>query len=65
MTGRGRPSTGVRVDIRIPATRLDDIDVWARTAGITRAAMVRHLLQHGMDTVTDDELAEWTKGSGA
>lgn len=42
--GPGRPSTGVRVDIRIPAEALEVIDRDAEERGITRAAMIRSII---------------------
>lgn len=59
MTGRGRPPVGERVDVRLPADLLDYIDTCAKTIGVSRAAMVRHLLQHGMDNVTYADLVGW------
>lgn len=59
MTGRGRPPIGERVDVRLPADLLGYVDAWRADLGISRAAMLRHLLEHGMDTVTDDILEEW------
>lgn len=44
--GPGRPSTGVRVDIRIPADLLDVIDAEAEQDGITRAELIRGILLH-------------------
>jgi predicted DNA binding CopG/RHH family protein len=44
--GPGRPSTGVRVDIRIPADLLTQIDAEAELDGITRAELIRGILSH-------------------
>jgi metal-responsive CopG/Arc/MetJ family transcriptional regulator len=46
MTGPGRPSTGVRVQVRIPADLLERIDELARSydPAVTRAAVIRGLL---------------------
>lgn len=61
MTGPGRPTTGVRVDIRIPADLLDYIDTHAKTIDRSRADMIRRLLQLGMDSLTYEELADWQR----
>lgn len=50
---------GERVDVRLPADLLSYVDAWRADLGISRALMLRHLLEHGMDTVTDDILEEW------
>jgi hypothetical protein len=44
VTGRGRPSTGVKVQVRIPADLLAEIDVEAEQRGMTRAAYIRMLV---------------------
>lgn len=44
MTGPGRPSTGVRVAVRIPAAILDDIDHLATQHDTTRADVMRAIL---------------------
>jgi hypothetical protein len=50
----GRPSTGVKVQVRIPADDLRMIDVAAEQAGITRAETIRAMLRANID----GELAE-------
>lgn len=44
MTGRGRPSTGVRVAVRIPADVLAILDTEAELCGVSRAEIVREAL---------------------
>jgi hypothetical protein len=44
MTTRGRPTTGVKVQVRIPADLLAYIDDYAKCNGITRAETMRHFL---------------------
>jgi metal-responsive CopG/Arc/MetJ family transcriptional regulator len=44
MTGRGRPSTGTRVDIRIPTELLEQIDTDAKTVGHSRAEQIRQII---------------------
>jgi hypothetical protein len=44
--GPGRPSTGVRVDIRIPADLLDWIDSYAAVNDMTRAEALREAVAH-------------------
>lgn len=39
--GRGRPSTGTAVQVRIPAATLAHVDHLAQAAGTTRAAWIR------------------------
>ena len=41
---RGRPSEGVRVDVRIPSGLLAVIDAAAKRDGVTRAEMIRTML---------------------
>jgi predicted transcriptional regulator len=48
--GRGRPSEGTRIDVRLPAELLADIDYIAAKTGSTRATVIR------------DALNEWTHG---
>lgn len=49
MSGRGRPSLGTAVQIRIPSDVLDVLDERARAAKVSRAEIVRRVL------------AEWVK----
>lgn len=44
--GRGRPSEGERVDIRIPANILKLIDRDAKRHGVSRAEQIRRILTH-------------------
>lgn len=46
--GPGRPSTGVRVDVRIPADQLATIDAAATAEGTTRAEIIRAILTNGL-----------------
>lgn len=46
--GRGRPSTGVPIMVRIPAEELELIDAGARARGITRADYLRQLVRHAL-----------------
>ena len=48
--GPGRPSTGVRVDIRIPADLLADVDAFADGWAVSRAHMLRTLVKLGLTT---------------
>lgn len=41
VTGRGRPSTGVKVQVRIPDHLLEALDELAAEAGHPRASLVR------------------------
>lgn len=52
--GRGRPPEGERVEVRIPADLLADIDAMADSMEITRAAAIRLLLSG--EYVLDSEL---------
>lgn len=52
MTGRGRPTTGVKVQVRIPADILDDLDFVAGRDEVSRAAVIRGILER------------WAKGAG-
>lgn len=47
MTGPGRPTTGTPVHIRIPADVLAQIDKSAKYFGVSRAEMIRRILEHG------------------
>jgi metal-responsive CopG/Arc/MetJ family transcriptional regulator len=49
--GPGRPSTGVRVDIRIPVDLLIQIDYMAEHEETTRADIVRLLLTERLDQI--------------
>ena len=42
--GPGRPSTGVKIQVRIPAEGLARIDRQAEAEGVTRAEMIRRML---------------------
>lgn len=44
MTGRGRPPTGQRVDVRIPNELIEQIDSDATANQITRAAQIRIII---------------------
>jgi predicted DNA binding CopG/RHH family protein len=44
VTSPGRPSTGTRIDVRIPADLLAAIDAKAEAENLSRAVMIRHLL---------------------
>jgi predicted DNA-binding protein len=45
---RGRPSTGVPINTRIPPELLDKIDRLARERGVPRAVIIRELLEEGV-----------------
>jgi hypothetical protein len=45
MTPRGRPTTGVKVQVRIPADLLATIDETAADLRCTRAELIRRWLQ--------------------
>lgn len=47
--GRGRPSTGTVVQVRIPRDVLAAVDRRADAEGTSRAAVVRHLLAEAVD----------------
>lgn len=42
--GVGRPTEGVRVDIRIPVDLLKRVDRSAETAGVSRAEQIRQII---------------------
>lgn len=42
--GRGRPTIGTPVQIRLPAELLDQLDTWADEHDVTRAEAVRQLV---------------------
>jgi hypothetical protein len=44
---RGRPTTGTKVQVRIPIDLLDYIDEYAEANGKTRAETMRHFLTVG------------------
>jgi metal-responsive CopG/Arc/MetJ family transcriptional regulator len=44
VTGPGRPSTGVRVDVRIPADILAELDREAAEIGWQRAELIRWII---------------------
>jgi len=44
VTGRGRPSTGVKVQVRIPVDLLARLDARAAAADVSRAELVRDIL---------------------
>ena len=50
MTRTGRPTTGVKVQVRIPADVLERIDKCVAEVddGISRAAMIRRLIVDGL-----------------
>jgi metal-responsive CopG/Arc/MetJ family transcriptional regulator len=48
MPARGRPSTGVPINTRIPPELLDEIDQLARERGVPRAVIIRELLEEGV-----------------
>jgi hypothetical protein len=45
MTGPGRPSTGTRIDVRVPADVLAELDGMAERWELTRAEVVRIALE--------------------
>jgi metal-responsive CopG/Arc/MetJ family transcriptional regulator len=49
MPGRGRPSTGVAINTRIPQELLDEIDRLAAEHGVARAEMIRALLREAVE----------------
>ena len=54
--GRGRPSIGVRVPVRLPPAVLDEIDRRARVLGRPRASVIRSLLLEALgQTDTPDD----------
>jgi metal-responsive CopG/Arc/MetJ family transcriptional regulator len=48
VTGRGRPSTGVKVQVRIPADLLAVLDDIASSSGMSRAEAVRDILARNL-----------------
>jgi predicted DNA-binding protein len=48
MAGRGRPSTGVPINTRVPPELLEKIDRLARERGVSRAVIIRELLEEGV-----------------
>jgi metal-responsive CopG/Arc/MetJ family transcriptional regulator len=50
--GRGRPSTGVAVNTRIPKDLLDAIEELAAEHGVPRAEMIRQLLREAVERRT-------------
>lgn len=55
MTGPGRPSTGTKVQVRIPADLLAKIDKHAKWCGVSRAEMVRIVLAEGFSPSSIDK----------
>lgn len=53
---RGRPTTGTRIDIRIPADLLERIDAIAERSDETRAVIIRDLLWFGVGRYTPPTL---------
>jgi metal-responsive CopG/Arc/MetJ family transcriptional regulator len=53
--GRGRPTTGVKVQVRIPTDILAEIDDVARQANMTRAAVVRYMVDSWMARYRNSE----------
>lgn len=51
-SGRGRPTTGVRVDVRIPADLLAQVDTFAAVNGLTRAVALREIVAMWCDRVS-------------
>jgi hypothetical protein len=51
MTGRGRPTTGTKIEVRIPADMLAELDAEGSALGIGRAEYVRRVLatRHNSD----------------
>jgi metal-responsive CopG/Arc/MetJ family transcriptional regulator len=49
VTGRGRPSTGVKVQVRIPADLLARVDSLADDYGVPRADMLRRMVALAAD----------------
>jgi metal-responsive CopG/Arc/MetJ family transcriptional regulator len=56
VTGRGRPSTGVKVQVRIPADLLAEFDAVADEADMTRAEVVRYVLDGWMGRYRNHEI---------
>jgi hypothetical protein len=49
--GRGRPTTlqdGINAGVRISTALSDEIDAWARAAGMSRSDAMRKFLQDGV-----------------
>jgi len=44
VTGRGRPTTGVKIQIRIPADHIELLDLAAEFEGISRAELIRRIV---------------------
>lgn len=44
MTGRGRPSTGTRIEVRVPDRQLAAIDQQAAQWGVSRSEALRRIL---------------------
>jgi hypothetical protein len=44
MTGRGRPSKGAKIEVRLPPEILGPLDAWAAEHEIPRAEAIRQLL---------------------
>lgn len=44
----GRPATGTRVEVRLPDEILASVDTRAEADGITRAALIRRLVEAGL-----------------
>lgn len=51
MTGPGRPTTGTPVQVRIPPEIIAKLDRTAEYFGITRAALLRRILDHWAEDV--------------
>lgn len=58
MTGRvGRPSTGERVEVRLPADLVASIDRLAEAAGMTRPVWLRAELEQAVRVGIDELIA--------
>lgn len=53
MTGKGRPPTGTAVHIRIPDELLAEVDRQAQGLAVSRAEMIRRLLDHAVGRGAD------------
>jgi len=42
--GRGRPTTGTRIEVRVPSDVLAAIDEYCQNVGMSRAELVRSIL---------------------
>ena len=42
--GKGRPPTGVKIEVRVPADMLADLDAWATEVVVSRPELIRRIL---------------------